>query len=200
MLDSNDSGEQREVSSRWGWLRVHPVTLILTSIAVWGLWNVQTDRYPFNERMLLRPSWFIYGWPICFATSWRGRFNIDSIDYAALIFDLLISLAIIFATLWACERILHFEKLSIRHVFAITGGFAVIFFVWSESFQMLLELIMAAEAPRLDGNAQEGNSRTPERLSPFEIIPISWGLFCVGFGLFDRVFIAAGRMLRPNNS
>jgi len=195
----NDGDEytlEKRSESTSDFFHISRITWIPTAIVAWGIWNAQTDVFPLNEQTLLRPSWFVYGWPICFATSGRGRFNFNSYDGVALAFDLTVSLVILACTVLAVEFVLRIDRLTIRDLFAITAGFSVPLFVWSDNVLLLLEMTLNVAPPLFDNSEIAGDSRLPSRLHLFMVIPLSWGLFCVGFGAVSLLFILGDRTNR----
>ena len=168
------------------------------AIVVWGAWNAQTDCYPLNEHQA-RPSWYVYGWPVCFATSGRGRLNFVSFDAGALAVDLFITLVLVACTLYASEALLgRFPQVTIRDMLAIMTGLSVAFVVWSGGMNWLAERSLGAVQPPADMSASAGDAQTSSRLSWLIILPISLGLASLGFTLFKLPFLCFSRSTVPH--
>lgn len=168
--------------------RVHRATYWLAAIVVWGAWNAHTDCYPLNEQQA-RPSWYVYGWPVCFGTSGRGRFNFNSFDTTALVFDLAVSAAMVASTVYLGEGLLRrFPQFTMVDMLAIVTGFAVVSFIWSGGMNWLSERILGAVLPAPDISVSAGNAQPTSRMSALIVLPTSVGLASVGFTAFRLPF------------
>jgi hypothetical protein len=162
---------------------MHRATWWITAIVVWGVWSAQTDCFPLNENQA-RPSWYVYGWPICIATSGRGRFNFVNFDAVALLVDITISLLIVSCTIVTAELLRRrLPRLAIIDMLAITAGFAMVFLFWSGGLNLLWAWVCSADLPEPTISASAGDLQSASRLSPFTTVPLSLGLLCVGFVL-----------------
>jgi hypothetical protein len=151
-----------------------PLPLIATILVSLSVWSAQTDNFPVAQG--IRPSWYVYGWPVCFATSGRGRFNVSSFDAPSLILDLVISVVLIVCTWLAAKHLLsHLKQFSILELIAITTGFAFVFFLISGAMSSTTELL-GFPMPDEQISSMAGNTRRWERFSP-----VAWLLFSVGF-------------------
>lgn len=165
------------------WFRIRRATWWITAIVVWGNWNAQTDWYPFNENQA-RPSWYVYGWPICFGTSGRGRMNFSSFDARALVVDLTLAVVIVACTIVAAEILCrHMPQLTISDMLAITAGFSIMLLLWTGGLYYLWEWTLGAVLPQPDWSASAGNAQPTDRLSPAITFPLSMGLGGVGFAM-----------------
>jgi hypothetical protein len=168
--------------------RLHRASWLVTLFVAWGAWNAFTDSFPLNEQQA-RPSWYLYGWPICFATSGRGRFNFGgNFDIPSLMIDLLLMLAMLASTVVACEVIVRgLPKLSLGNLLAIVFGVAVGCVLWQGTFDRLWELTLGFRAPKPNISEVAGELRPafriPFQLSPFVTWPMTVGFFCIGFSL-----------------
>jgi hypothetical protein len=168
--------------------RFHRATYWLAAIVVWGAWNAHTDCYPLNEQQA-RPSWYVYGWPVCFATSGRGRFNFVSFDTRALVFDLAISTAMVACTVYLGEGLLRrLPQFTMVDMLAIVTGFAVVSFVWSGGMYWLSGQMLGAVLPAPDFSVSAGNAQPTSRMSALIVLPTSLGLASVGFAAFRLPF------------
>lgn len=167
---------------------LHRATWLVTLFVAWGAWNALTDSFPLNEQQA-RPSWYLYGWPICFATSGRGRFNFGGDFYfPSLLIDLLLMLAMLASTVVASEAIIRgLPKLSLRNLLAMVLGVAFGCALWQGTFDRLWELMLGARAPEPNISEVAGELRPafriPYRLSPFVTWPMTVGFFCLGFSI-----------------
>lgn len=167
---------------------LHCVTQWLAVVVAWGAWNAYTDCYPLGLQQA-RPSWYEYGWPVCFATSSRGMFNFVSFDTTALAFDLAISLAMVAATVYAGEALVRrFPQLTMADMFAVVTGFAVMSFAWSGGMSWACERIMGALPPPPEMAASAGNLQPTHRVSALIVLPASLGLASIGFVVFRLPF------------
>ncbi len=168
--------------------RVNRATCWLAAIVVWGAWNAHTDSYPLNEQQA-RPSWYVYGWPVCFATSGRGRFNFVSFDTTAMAFDLAISVAMIASTVYVGETLVRrFPQITMADMFAIVTGIAVVCFVWSGGMNWLSERILGAVLPPPDISVSAGNAQPMSRMSALIVLPTCLGLASIGIAVFRLLF------------
>jgi hypothetical protein len=182
------------------WIRqVGRTTWVVAGIVVVGVWNAQTDHWPISDGV--RPSWYVYGWPVCFGTSGRGRFNWVSYDARALLFDLVVSAAIIAGTIMTTEilnRVI--PRVALRSMLAIVGGASFVFAVWSGRLNWFLFLVLKASLPGATVSATAGNIQPAHRLSPFVTFPLTVGLFCAGFATVELAFRMLIRLQRASST
>ena len=163
---------------------LHRTTWWIAALVLWGAWNGQTDCYPFNESQA-RPSWYVYGWPICFGTSGRGRLNFDSFAMTALVVALVLALMIVACTVFAAELLRrHAPRFTISDMLAITVGVSVVVAFWTGGLYCLWQKAFGAVLPPPDWSATAGNAQPMGRLSPLITFPLSVGLTSVGFTIF----------------
>lgn len=166
------------------WFSLHRSTCCVGAFVAWGAWNAFTDCYPFNQ-IQVRPSSYIYGWPLCFAASARGRLNVHLIDWVALSFDLAVSAVLVACTVLVVETLLRrFPRYSLSDVLACTTGVTVMLFTWSDGFHCPLRLMLGAVPPPLEVSAIPGHIRLTSRLPISVTLPLSLGLVAVGWTIF----------------
>ena len=136
------------------------------------------------------PSWYVYGWPICFATSGRGRFNFYlGFEVTALILDLVFSLLLVVCTAFAVESLLRrFPTVKVIDLLAIGAGLYVSVFVLSGGLHKPLELIFGAVPPVPNYSAVPGDVRLASRLPVLVTAPLAFGLAAVGFAIVSLSF------------
>jgi len=146
------------------------------------MWNALTDYFPFNENQA-RPSWYIYGWPVCFATSGRCRFNFYlCFDTVALIVDLGVTLVMMAATAFAVETLSRqIPRLRIVDVLGIVTGVALmVLILFNDGLHQPLRFWLGARPPRPDLSAVTGDVRLTSRLPISVRVPLAAGLTAVG--------------------
>jgi hypothetical protein len=181
-------------------LSFHPATWCVLAFVAWGVWNATTDCLPFNENQA-RPSWYVYGWPACFATSSRGRLNLHRIDVPALIVDLTIIAVVIACTIFFTEtQTRRWLRLSILDLFAIVTGSAVALFVWSEAFYWPFEFVLGESSRRYFSTTIIGGIVLTSRFPISVILPLSLGLFAVGWALVEVPFLLVYRRRQSANN
>ena len=173
---------------------LHRATWFVGVFVAWGAWNALTDCFPLNENQA-RPSWYLYGWPVCFATSGRGRLNLGPIDGPALLFDLLVLAAVVACTVFALETLMRrWPQFSVRDALAYMAGVAVMLLTWSGTFYWLIEFLLDSTPPLPGISAIEGNVRLTSRLPSVAVtFPLSLGLVAVGATIFKLPFFIFGR-------
>lgn len=170
-------------SSAASWLAVSVVGL--------ALWGIQTDFFPISQN--IRPSWYVYGWPICFGTCARNRFCLNTFSGTAAITDLLVSIMMLIATYVTVRHVRTMGSRTLRHRFAIVTGCAVLFFVMSDGLQSTLSAI-GFPPPRPGISEVAGNSRPLRRLlSPLILPGIGLGLFACGYSFSLAMADVCGR-------
>jgi hypothetical protein len=103
--NTSHNGDGLRPVQRRRWFSWHWSTWIATFIVAWAMWDVQTDSYPATQYST--SSYYVYGWPICFVTSGRGRFNFyRGFNTGFLILDLMVSLVLVACTAFAVETLL----------------------------------------------------------------------------------------------
>lgn len=169
--------------------RLSRATWWITAFVLWGQWNAFTDCFPLNENQA-RPSWFLYGWPICFATSGRGRFNFGgNFDISSLLFDTIVALLIVVSTVIATETLVRsLPQFSLRSLFAIMFGASLAFAVWSGGAEGFWGLLVDASLPRPDHSELAGDIRPTVRLWPLITWPMTVGILCVGVAGLELSF------------
>ena len=192
LIDSNQESKPR-------WLpRLHPAVWWATALVAWGNWNAQTASFPLNEHQA-RPSWFVYGWPVCFGTSGRGRFNFVDFSATVLGFDLACSAVMVACSVFAANALICcFPRLTIRCIFAILGGVAFACAVWSGNLAWIVHALLGADPPAAGMSAMAGDTQLPSRLTPFVFTPLTVGLFCMGFTFVELVFALIYRLEHPH--
>ena len=155
------------------------ITIALVAFVAFGLWIVQTDCFPISQN--IRPSWYLYGWPICFATSARDRFGFMTFKLAPLTIDAIIALLMLGCTYVATR---HFAKrnrtFTLTDALAATAGFAMALIVITGAYSTLLEMV--SFPPPVTGYSEmDGNSRPLNRISIAAIPSICIGFFSIGF-------------------
>lgn len=147
-----------------------------------GLWGIQADYFPIPQDV--RPSWYVYGWPICFGTCSRDRFALNTFSGTAAIIDLLASLGMLIATFFAVHHLSATRTRTLRQLFAIVTGCAVVLFVVSGGLHSMLSML-GFTPPRPEISEIAGNSRPLRRLlSPLIIPGVVVALFAAGYALF----------------
>ena len=155
------------------------ITLWVTAFVFLAVWCAQTDNFPVQQGV--RPSWYVYGWPFCFATSSRGRFNFTSFDTRSLIADGLISLLLITSTWFTSKHLIsNLPTFSITQMIAATTGIAFVFLFVSgavTSFYGLLNFPLPHEM----ASAMAGNARRWERISLLSKFALCIGIFSAAY-------------------
>ena len=183
-----------------GKLHIHRAAWWIAAVVAWGAWNAQTDCFPLNENQA-RPSWYVYGWPICYTTSGRGRFNFRRFDETALIVDVTLSFMMVACTVFSTELLLrHIPRLTIAHMLAVTAGFSATFFLWSGGLDSLWEWTLGAVPPHPEISATAGDVQPMKRLSPVVTFPLSLGMAGIGFATVAMPFIWFNRRSSPDCS
>ena len=146
---------------------------------MFGLWIVQTDCFPMTQD--LRPSWYLYGWPICFATASRRRFQFTSFDTTSFLIDLFVTTLMTICAFLAGR---HFERkkysFSLGDALAAITGIALMLLVISNSYSSLLENL-SFSLPQPSVSEMDGNVRPLVRISPLAIPSLCVGAFSIGF-------------------
>jgi len=171
------------------------VTGFFTAIVVWGAWNAQTDCFPLNENQAY-PSRYVYGWPVCFATSDFERFNFQfdaftgavGFDGTIFVLDLFVTVVVILATVFMSRSLARrLPRATLSDILAITAGFALMFAVWSGAHYKLLEWTLGAEPPhRLITHTYD--TQIASNLPLIVTVPLSIGLVGVGFAIVKLPF------------
>lgn len=161
-------------STAASWLAVLVVSI--------GLWGIQVDYFPIPQD--IRPSWYVYGWPICFGTGSRDRFALSTFSGTAAIIDLLTSLVMLIATFLAVRHLSTTRRRTLRQLLAIVTGCAVLFFVITGGLHATLSTL-GFTPPRPGISEIAGNSRPLRRLlSPLILPGVVVALFAAGHTLF----------------
>ena len=152
--------------------------LCLTAPVALFIWSVQTDGFPLSQNV--RPSSYIYGWPICFGTSSRGRFNFSSFDLAALAIDIYVFTVLVSCTFIAVRHILRrFPQYSLLEALTMLAGFGLsCVFVCGLLNPILAAVGYVPADPDYSETAR--NTRVLSRLFPLQIVSLCVGTFSVG--------------------
>lgn len=169
--------------------RLHLTTWLMTAFVLLGAWNAQTDGFPIPD--MARPSWYVYGWPVCFGNSSRGRCRLHRypFDSTALLFDLMISGVAVVTTVYTTESLVRrFPRLSVLDMLAMVTGMSLMCFMLSSGFVGLLEQLLGAVPPPLGLSAMAGNVRYTSAFGSLGELPLALGLASIGFALFKLPF------------
>ena len=165
--------------------RVFRASWLLAGLVAMGNWCIQTDYFPIPQGV--RPSWYVYGWPICFGTSGRGRFNFSSFDWAALTIDVVVFVLMVGCTMIASNYILRrFPRYSLLDALAAICGFSILFAVIFGGTASLLS-DCGFDLPSPDYSEMAGNTRVWSRLSPLVMLSLWLGTFSCGFAAVPAV-------------
>ena len=163
------------------------------AFVTWGIWVLQTDNYPIAQGV--RPSWYVYGWPLCFATSGRGRFNFSSFDSLSLAIDLTVALLMLVGTWTTARRAKeYFPRYSIADLAAATFGVAFLMFVASEAYVLIFELI-SFDRPSPSISEMAGESRPWDRT--YMKLPLCVGIFSVAFAFASTMIARLNKSKAP---
>jgi len=166
--------------------RLHWPTWLLSLCVLYGAWGALADDFPFNEQGVW-PTFYTYGWPICFATSSRARFDFHRawVDVSAFVFDAVLVLLTFLATIIAAELI---ARMFRRHtiidfiviVLASLAGLTIVIALWRGDLDSVYE-IAGNGLPSPSLAAVAGQARPISQVDGSIIGPMSVGLFCVGW-------------------
>ncbi len=142
-------------------------TWLATGVVAYAMWDLQTDSYPLMQNV--RPDWYVYGWPICFATSGRGRFNFYlGFKTGFLILDLFVAALLVACTAFAIEALLRrLPKLKPIDVVGLVVGISLAAFVISDQFSRLLTLVFGSIPPKPEHSPVPGDIRLISRMDEF---------------------------------
>ena len=150
------------------------------SFVAFGLWVVQTDCFPIAQGV--RPSWYLYGWPICFATSSRNRFGFTTFQFLPLLIDLMATSFMLACTYCTARHLQRQNKFVLSDVFSGIAGIAFMLMVVTGPFFSLLE--MASFSPPVHGYSElDGNSRPLYRISTIAVPSLCLAVFSIGFAV-----------------
>ena len=168
-------------------------TVLATWFAIFvvaiALWGIQLDYFPISQDV--RPSWYVYGWPICFGTCSRDRFGFDSFSVTAAIFDSVTSFLMLTATYATTRHTVSTKRRESHRLFATVTGFATLFFVVFGGLHAVLSLF-GYSPPLPEISEVAGNSRPNQRLQSPPILPgILTGAYAIGYSVWLSVAFAA---------
>ncbi|TWT86360.1 hypothetical protein [Neorhodopirellula pilleata] len=147
-----------------------------------GLWGIQADFFPVRQDV--RPSWYVYGWPVCFGTCSRDQFSLNTFSGTAASIDLFASLVMLIGTYFTVHQLSAMRIRTLRHLFAIVTGCSVLFFVVSGGLQSTLSMI-GFQPSRPEISEIAGNFRPLRQLlSPLILPGIVVALFSAGYSFF----------------
>lgn len=169
--------------------------LALAALVAVAVWSATTDAFPVNERQPW-PSWHVYGWPVAFATSSRGRLDWQDFHRAACLFDLALG-AVLIAAAWHMARSIAriFPRLTLRHGLALLAGASLAFAATSDPGAWLLFELLGATPPYPQMSATAGELRPLAQL-PVSAWPVVIGLFALGYAAANLILALAARLLR----
>lgn len=181
---ANDSLDAGYARSRQRWFSWHWETWLTTAAVSWVMWDLQTDNYPAMENA--RPDWYIYGWPICFATSGRGRFNFYlGFKTGFMILDVLIAVMLVACTPFAVETLVrqlkNHKRFNAIDYIGIVVGICLAALVVSDEFGRLLTLLFGSVAPLPEYSPIPGDLRLVSRMDVFKLTPLAIGVAAVGY-------------------
>ncbi len=171
-----------------------------TAFATWftvfvvaiGLWGIQGDYFPIPQDV--RPSWYVYGWPICFGTCSRDRYGLDSFNALAALIDAIISLLMLTATFVTCRHVLTTNWNALHQLLAMVAGCAMLFFLFLGGLHVLLSLFKCFPPPP-EISEVAGNSRPNQRLMSPPVLPgILAAVFSTGYSIWFCVAAFAEKM------
>jgi len=164
---------------------------IATAFVAWGAWNALTDDYPLNENQA-RPSWYVYGWPICLGTSGRGRFPISDFSGSALAIDLLVwALLIIFTYTCIARQMRSYPQFSLRQWFSAVVGLSIALAISAGAHYRVLTLLTGSQLPFPNSSAIGGQITPLSQTSIIVAVPLFVGVFSVGVLAFDGLMTGA---------
>ena len=174
---------------------------LLSAFVLWGSWNAMSETFPFYEDHVW-PTWYVYGWPICFATSGRGRLNFVDFSRGSLILDVIVGAVLVTATFFvvgkACRTL---PRISLGAILIAICGASFLFAFWAGRLDGIWGTVFGAQLPADDISAIAGNAQPISRLGDSVVLPISVGIFCVGCAIPSALSRAAqtlGRILVKN--
>lgn len=156
--------------------------LFVLLVVLWGQWIAQTDSYPISQGF--QPSWYLYGWPLCFATGSRSRFVFSGFSLPAFLIDAVVSAAMLggaWLTVRQWEQRAKRKLVSIRTAVACVAGLACVYLVMSDGYTTVLEAI-SFPPPSAQVSEVEGNSRSLSRIDPYAVPSLAYGAFFAGDG------------------
>lgn len=165
------------------------LSIAIISFVLFGLWVVQTDHFPLTQG--IQPSWYVYGWPICFATSSRDRFGFSTFQLFPLIVDLVIAVFMLFCTCWITRILLRQNTFTLSDLLAGTVGLALTLTAVTGSLFTLLELA-SFPVPMHGCSVMDGESRPLYRIPIIAVPAICFGIFSIGYIVSSAILQIVG--------
>ena len=168
---------------------VHPgrkvfATVMTIGVAV-SLWAIQTDFFPIEQGA--RPSYYLYGWPICFATCARLRWGHHDFSTMAFVINEIASVIMISATYVTFRQIpAVFLRIARYQVFAGIAGFLMVAFLLSGGLKITIETLLFDL--NTDPSGSVGLPRLWEEIDSRLILPgIVAGMFSIGYAFVEII-------------
>lgn len=142
---------------------------------------VQSNGFPLYQS--IRPSWYVYGWPVCFATAGRGRFNFSSFSWRALAIDLLVSAVVLVLAMATAKRLAESGgRLAMVDLLAGLAGVASLLLIY---FGSMAPFLNPADFlwPAPGSSEVAGDLRVYTRLPVLGVAGLWFGTFSIGYVL-----------------